>query len=333
MSELDITPSRPLVARPVGAGLDDDTRDLIAEAPSPNTLRAYDRWWKRYIEWAEHRGLEPIPATGDNFANFVKDLIQDKAGVPTIRTAMAAVRWGHALAGHQGKPESEFARLALRAYRKRVATAGKSRVKKATPISLDDLQKMIDACHPATYRGVRDRLILVLGWAGMFRRSELAALMFGDVHEVPDGLIVFVARSKTDKDALGAEVPIPPGTHPESDPVRLLRTYLEVAAAQGITSGRLFRGVTRGGRVTGDITDYAINELIKAAAVRAKLPNPSGYTAHSLRAGGATAAYRKGAAVSTIANHGRWAPNSPVVLGYIRSVDRWKDNPMRGIGL
>jgi hypothetical protein len=57
------------------------------------------------------------------------------------------------------------------------------------------------------------------------------------------------------------------------------------------------------------------------------------YTAHSLRAGGATAAYRAGVVVSSIAEHGRWAKNSPVVLGYIRSVDKWRDNPMRGIGL
>ncbi len=50
-------------------------------------------------------------------------------------------------------------------------------------------------------------------------------------------------------------------------------------------------------------------------------------------AGGATAAYRAGAPVSTIAAHGRWAPTSPVVLGYIRAVDRWNDNPMHGVGL
>jgi hypothetical protein len=69
----------------------------------------------------------------------------------------------------------------------------------------------------------------------------------------------------------------------------------------------------------------AINDIVGNAALRAELPDADAYTAHSLRAGGATSAYRAGAPVSSIARHGRWAPNSPVVLGYIRSVDRWRE--------
>ena len=77
----------------------------------------------------------------------------------------------------------------------------------------------------------------------------------------------------------------------------------------------------------------AIGDLVRRAAERAGLPHPERYGAHSLRAGGATAAYEAGAPVSVIAAHGRWSPTSPVVLGYIRAVDRWADNPMKGVGL
>ena len=77
----------------------------------------------------------------------------------------------------------------------------------------------------------------------------------------------------------------------------------------------------------------AINDIVQRAAARAELPHAADYTAHNLRTGGATSAYRAWAPVSSIARHGRWAPNSPVVLGYIRSVDRWRDNPMRAVGL
>ena len=76
-----------------------------------------------------------------------------------------------------------------------------------------------------------------------------------------------------------------------------------------------------------------MSDLVQAAAKRAKLPHADTYSAHSLRAGGATAAYRAGAPVSTIAAHGRWAAGSPVVLSYIRAVDRWRDNALTGIGL
>ncbi|WP_157520696.1 hypothetical protein [Herbidospora daliensis] len=72
-----------------------------------------------------------------------------------------------------------------------------------------------------------------------------------------------------------------------------------------------------------------MNVIVGDLAVRAGVPNAETATAHSLRAGGATVAY----AASVIAAHGRWAPNSPVVLNYIRAVDRWRDNAMRNVGL
>jgi hypothetical protein len=83
-------------------------------------------------------------------------------------------------------------------------------------------------------------------------------------------------------------------------------------------------------RVGGAELRLGIGDLVRRAAERAGLPHPEQY---SLRAGGATAAYRAGAPVSVIAAHGRWSPTSPVVLGYIRAVDRWADNPMKGVGL
>ncbi|WP_157523181.1 hypothetical protein [Herbidospora cretacea] len=76
-----------------------------------------------------------------------------------------------------------------------------------------------------------------------------------------------------------------------------------------------------------------MNTIVGDLAVRAGVPNAGTVTAHSLRAGGATVAYAAGVPVSVIAAHGRWAPNSPVVLGYIRAVDRWRDNAMRNVGL
>lgn len=312
--------------------LDAEAAELVSEAPSENTLRAYRRWAKHYEEWCADRGVPALPGTAQTFANYVTALTRDDKGVPTIRIAMAAVRWVHALAGHKGNPPSELALLALRAYRKRKAGDG-VRTRKATPILLPALRLMLDACPPDTLRGRRDRALFVLGWSGMFRRSEIAALSFTDIRVDDEGVTIYVAQSKTDKDAKGAEVPIPHGTHPETDPAQVLAAYTAALAGHGITSGRLFRGIDRRGAVTPEMTGDQINAAVKGAARRAGLPDAAKYSAHSLRAGGATAAYRAGAPVATIASHGRWAENSPVVLGYIRSVDKWKDNPMRGIGL
>jgi len=167
----------------------------------------------------------------------------------------------------------------------------------------------------------------------MGRRSELVALELNDVTETPDGLEVLIRASKTDQDARGAVVAVPPGQHPDTDPVRLVRAWRARLAEHGITEGRLLRSVTRHGRLGASLSADAVSDLVRAAARRAGLPDAGTYSAHSLRAGGATAAYRGGAPVSTIAAHGRWAPGSPVVLSYIRAVDRWRDNALTGIGL
>lgn len=113
----------------------------------------------------------------------------------------------------------------------------------------------------------------------------------------------------------------------------MLLAYREALAAAGVEGGRLIRSVELGARIGGEISGDAINDIVKDAAGRAQLPGADGYSAHSLRAGGATSAYLAGVPVATIAAHGRWAPNSPVVLGYIRAVDKWRDNAVRNTGL
>jgi hypothetical protein len=154
--------------------------------------------------------------------------------------------------------------------------------------------------------------------------------------------------SKTDQDAHGEIVPIPYGTHKETCPVRTVRAWLDILAEHGVTTGALLRPIDRHGRIggviypdggraaggTGErITGHGINYRVKLAALAAALPNASDYSAHGLRAGGATAAAKNGAAMSAITSHGRWAEGSPIVAGYIRQVDRWSENPMRGVGL
>ena len=192
---------------------------------------------------------------------------------------------------------------------------------------------MIEQCDPRTVRGLRDRVALVLGLALMGRRSELVALELDDLTETPDGLEVLIRASKTDQDAHGVIVAIPPGQHADTDPVRLVCAWRALLTEHGHTSGRLLCSVTRHGRLGARLSADAVSDLVQAAARRAKLPHADTYSAHSLRAGGATAVYRAGAPVSAIAAHDRWAPGSPVVLSYIRSVDRWRDNALAGIGL
>ncbi|WP_157520697.1 hypothetical protein [Herbidospora daliensis] len=112
----------------------------------------------------------------------------------------------HRLSGHPGQPATEAARLALRTHIRRRATSGNVR-RQAPPPTIPDLRAMIDACDLTSVIGLRDRLLLVLGPALMGRRSELVALHRADVREVPDGLEVRIAISKTTRTRPGRPWP------------------------------------------------------------------------------------------------------------------------------
>jgi len=308
------------------------TRQRMLDAVPANTRRAYARQWDSFAAWCAEHDRGALPATGESLAEYTASLADAGKAPATIEQALAAIRTAHRTAGYVDRPETTGARLVLRGYRRERTKSGR-RAQQATPITIEALRRMVEASDPQTVRGLRDRVALVLGLALMGRRSELVVLELDDVTETDDGLEVLIRASKTDKESLGAVVAIPHGQHKDTDSVRLVRAWRALLAERGITSGPLLRSVTRHGAIGASLSAVGLNNLVREAAERAGLRNASDYSAHSLRAGGATAAYRAGAPVSVIAAHGRWAPASPVVLSYVRQIDKWRDNALAGIGL
>jgi site-specific recombinase XerD len=319
-------------AVPADLVVSERTRDRIAEGVAVNTRRAYARQWSAFTAWCGERDRSSLPATGETLAEYTAHLADEGKAPSSVEQALAAVRTAHRAAGHADHPDTRAARLVLRAHRRQRAEGG-TRARKAPPVTIDALRAMVDTCDPATLRGLRDRVVLVLGLAMMGRRSELAALRLEDVHESDEGLEVLIRASKTDQDATGAVVALPYGQHADTCPVRVVRAWRAALAERGITTGRLLRSVTRHGHLAASMGADAVADVVRERATAAGLPHAAEYSAHSLRAGGATAAYKAGAPVSVIAAHGRWSEGSPVVLGYVRATDRWRDNPMRGVGL
>ncbi|HEV3170829.1 MAG TPA: tyrosine-type recombinase/integrase [Actinocrinis sp.] len=309
----------------------DRTRARIEAATPDNTRRAYVRQLDRFETWCAETGRTPYPATAETLAEFVNHLCDLDLGSSSIDQAITAIRTQHRLTGFRGQPDTEAARRVLKTHRRDRADRGE-RTHKAPPVTIERLRAMIDAT-PHTLIGTRDAALLVLGFTLMGRRSELAALRIEDVSETDDGLMILIRSSKTDQDAIGAEIAIPRGVHSATDPVRVVRRYLDALADHGITSGPLLRSVDRHGNLGASISPDGIGRAVRAAAERACLPGAELYSAHGLRAGGATSAYKAGAPVSAIAAQGRWSERSTAVLGYIRAVDKWTDNPMRGVGL
>ena len=347
MSELEPVEPQPL-AIPPGAtvvhtdadyAITDETARRLADSTPENTQRAYDHAWDGFTRWCASEGRNPLPATAQTLTEYVRHLTDRQLAPATIDQAMGTIRSKHAQDGYDNQPDTRAARRLYKKYRRDWTDAG-NRVRKAAPVVLDALRAMVDTCDPDTLAGKRDRLLLLLGFNMMARRSELAALDLGDIRESEEGLTVYVRSSKTDQSAEGVEVNVPFGQHAETDAVRAFRAWRDALAERGITTGPLLRPIDRhdrllteegsagrgGARMTGKSVGLVVTRHGQAAGLEHQ-------TAHGLRAGGATAAYNANNPVSAIAEQGRWSPNSPVVLGYIRSVDKWKNNPMKGIGL
>lgn len=311
------------------------TRERIEQSVPENTARAYARWWGEFEDWCAAEGRTPLPATPETFADWTSSLCDHGLGVPSVEQALAVVQSRHRAAGHRGEPDSEGARRVLKTYRRERAGQGR-RAKEAPPITASTLLALVEKtpiAGPGRVAGLRDRCVLVLGFAMFGRRSELAALHISDVSFTENGIEVLIRSSKTDQAAVGAVVKIPPGKRMATNPVRVVRSWLDALAEQGITEGPLLRAVDRNGKARGSLSADGVNRIVRAAAQRAGIEGAERFTAHSLRAGGATSSYRGGASVSQITKHGRWSPDSPVVHRYIRAVDDWTDNALNGVDL
>jgi integrase len=206
-------------------------------------------------------------------------------------------------------------------------TNGTAAVQKAATL-IGDIRAMIDMSDQGTI-GLRDRALILLGFAGAFRRSELVGLDVIDCGFSKDGLTVMLRRSKTDQEAVGRKVGIPYGSNPETCPVRMLQTWIQEA---GITAGPLFRALNRHGQVQpGRLSGIDVARVVKKLATRAGL-DPAKYAGHSLRAGHATAAAIAGASERSIMNQ-TGHRSVQMVRRYIRDGSLFRENSAAKLGL
>lgn len=310
--------------------LDPVAAERLARSVPINTRLAYGAVAGTFERFCVRAGRVPLPAHDATLTAYVSHLITAEVAPATISQHIGAIRKMHSLAGYKGRPDAEQAQQLLRGYRRERAENGVVD-RAATPLVAEALRKVIDCLPLDTTGGKRDQVLLVLGFTMMARRSELAALQLQDVRETGDGLEVSIRTSKTDKDSRGTVVALPAGSHPEADPVRLVRAWTALLGEHGITSGPLLRTVSRSGVIGGGVKPQTVNSIVRRCVAAAGLPEPDGYSAHSLRAGGLTSALRAGVPLGVAAAHGRWSPKSPVVIQYARAADRWRDNAMRGV--
>jgi len=244
-----------------------------------NTRRAYKSQWATFCAFCGASGYTVRPASPIVVVDYLTHLAEAGRKVSTITVASAAISFAHR--GMEDPTKSDDVKTLLEGMRRELGVAG---VQKA-PIKRAELRKLLAALPGDTLAGARDRALLLLGYAGAFRRSELVGLTVSDLRFDDDGLVITLRRSKTDQTGEGTFKHIPRISNMALCPVTAMRAWLHHAK---ITSGPVFRKVDRWGKPSRTaLGDRAVAEIIKRTARAADLPAVQ-FSGHSLRSGFAT---------------------------------------------
>jgi site-specific recombinase XerD len=299
--------------------------DYADEATAASTRRAYASDARRFAAWCATRSLSPCPATPETVAAFLAH--EADAGVKpgTLTRRVAAIRFAHVVAGVEPPTSSEAVRRTMKGIRRKKGT----KPARKAPATAERLLAMVSHIPIDTLGGLRDRALLLLGFAGAFRRSELAALEVHHLDISHKGLRVTVERSKTDQEQEGAVVAVARGA--VACPVAAVSAWLAVAQ---ITAGPVFRTITKakgGGRRVLDraLTPYTIGEIVKQYAGRAGF-DPAAFGGHSLRAGFLTSAAARGKALDRMMAVSRHK-KVDTVMTYIRRAKDFEDHAGSGL--
>ena len=325
-----------LALEPSGAVLDEDPalaglalrlRQFIQAGKAQNTLRGYKADWQDFAAWCqkeEHR-LPCLPASPSTVALYITHLAASRKA-STIQRRLTSISRVHEMAGEMSPASMRHAVVseALKGIRRTIGTAQKGK----SPLLTLDLQKIL--VHlPKGIRGLRDRALLLVGFAGAFRRSELAALDLDQVRFTSDGLVVHLKRSKTNQEGEEESVAIPFGSHPETCPVGALRKWIEEVR---IREGAVFRAVNRHGKPSEKrLHADSIGGIVKRAAKAAGY-NVEDFAGHSLRAGLATQAAANGVSERLIMKQTRHRSLN-TLRRYIREGTLFRENAAAKVGL
>jgi integrase len=204
-------------------------------------------------------------------------------------------------------------------------------VQKAAALTLDMLRQLVATCDRSA-RGRRDRALLLMGFAGALRRSELVALAVEDVASVPGGLRLRIARGKTDQIGQGAEIGLPRGQHAETCPVRAFEDWQAVA---GRKAGPLFRRISTAGRIGNTaLHPDAVRQILtyRIGLAGLTIEGFDRLSAHALRVGFITEAYGKGVRDEDIMRHTRHR-DLRTMRGYIQRAGLVSESPAGMLGL
>lgn len=290
------------------------TAEFITASKAKATRSAYESDWRDFAAWCQSHGLAELPANPETVATYLGAMATAGRKFSTISRRCAAIAFFHRSAGADNPTSHPGVKAVLSGIAR---TIGAAPNKKAA-LTAAPLERVLRKI-PDDLAGLRDRAILLIGFAAALRRSELVALDVADVSRHPKGIVLTLRRSKTDQTGEGKTKAIPHGK--KLHPVGALDAW---TAAASIASGPIFRAV-RGNRVlTGRLHPKQVARIVKARAQAAGL-DPKVFAGHSLRSGFITTAADHGASLQSIADHAAHE-KLDTTLGYVQVADAFRDH-------
>jgi site-specific recombinase XerD len=270
---------------------------LVADM-APLTHLAYEKDWKDFQLFSSKIKQTALPALAETILLYLQFLVDKGLKINTIRRRTAAIRYYHNNAGLDSPTDQVVCKKMLRAVTRQLG----SQTNQKQAMYVDDLKKIIDLIDDSTLTGKRDKAMLLLGFSGGFRRSEVVTLTVSQLHFSKEHLKVHLKRSKTDQTGKGLDKPIL--GHPDS-PYCAVKAVKDWLKASKITSGAVFRRIRREQKINlkedKALSAVTYNNRLKHYCTMIGL-DASQYAGHSLRSGFVTSAAIQGKDVLQIAD-------------------------------
>lgn len=293
----------------------------LQKSKADNTLRAYEADWTDFYDWCSYRKISSLPAEPETIVNYINDLA-DHAKANTISRRLSAISENHKAAGYlQNNPcRDSLVRNALDAIKREKGTLQHGK----TPILLETLYDMALCFDLSDLGGLRDKALLLTGFMGAFRRSELVEIDIEDLTFVQEGVLILLKRSKGDQEGHGEQVAIPYHSHCDLCAVRSLKDWIQQA---GLTSGPLFRPLKKNRKIRDcRLSDQSVARIVKKYAILAGM-DANTFAGHSLRRGFATSAAQHDIDERSIMQQTRHK-SEKMVRRYIEQGNLFKNNAL-----
>jgi len=289
-----------------------------------NTKRGYAADLRSFQDYCQHHELLHLPAAVTTVAGYVSQLADRGLKLATIRRHVAAIAKLHQLAGRPSPTTHEALRVVLEGITRVIG----KRQRQAAAFTVAELKQAIRALDLTTPTGLRDRALLLLGFAGAFRRAELVALNVEDIELTRQALVIHLQRSKTNQYGEQEDKAVFYAPSADYCPVRAVQDWQQVLNR---STGPLFTRMSRGthGRDAqpgkARLSDQSVNDLVQRHL-------GPGYTAHSLRASFVTIAVAAGQSNKSIKNQTKQKTDA-MIERYARLNDVKQFNAAQYLGL